>query len=535
MLDYLITNGKIVDGSGKAPCYGEIGVEGDAITLVSENRPEGGPASDKPPSKTVIDAAGLTVTPGFIDIHCHSDAIIFHKKKNPKRLLQGFTTEVTGNCGISPAPVVPERLDLLKRYCAPTYANIPLPYDWKTLGDYLDAVEACEPVLNTATLAGHGSLRIAVAGFDDRQLTSDEFRTMGKLLEESLEQGAFGMSTGLFYTPGFFADEEEIITLAGILASHDAIYTTHMRSESEGLIPSIQETLRVTSATGVNTEISHLKASGRAHFGKVREALRLIGEARQSGLRVNYDVYPYVAANTMFASILPPWILEGGTEKMLSRLESSRIREETIRDLRNEGRHFENLYSLSGWDKILINECSVDAYVGKTIEQIAAENRQDPFEAALEVIRESGGNAMMIITLMSEQDVAEVLCGEYGIACTDGFPAEGKCHPRYTSSFIRILEKYVRQEHLLSLQEAVHKMSGMPAEKVGIRDRGLLKEGYKADILAFDMEHLTDNADYDRCDELATGMKYVMINGKLAMDNGVDRKICAGRVLRKNG
>lgn len=528
MYDILIKHGLIIDGQNQAPYMGTIGIKDDTIIKIE---PDGG-EMEMEEAKKIIDADGKLVTPGFIDIHCHSDAIVFYPDKNPKRLQQGFTTEVIGNCGISAAPVNPRYLDLLKKYCDPYYSSIPLPYNWKSYKEYLEEVEKYQPMLNTAALVGHGSLRVAVTGFDDRKLTPQEMEKMEDLLAECLEQGAFGMSSGLIYPPGIFADDEEIVNLARVVKEHGGMYATHMRSESEGLIESVEETLRVARLTGVNTEISHHKAAGRKNHGKVKTTLAMIEAANQEGLSVNCDCYPYDAASTQFSAILPPWAMEGGVDKLLCRLADPDLRARMIADIKNEEPDYESFYQLSGWDKILINECAVERYVGKTVQQIAEEAEKDPFETALDIIKDSGNNVMMIVFFMSSEDVSRVIQNPYSMICTDGFPSLGTYHPRYIASFIRVLEKYVKQEYLLSLPQAIYKMTGMPAEKIGIRDRGRLVEGMKADILVIDFEKLHDNSDYEHHDALANGMEYVIINGEMALEHGIFRRICAGKVLR---
>ena len=523
MYDLLIKNGLVVDGQNQAPYTADIAVEGDTIVKIG---------TVEEPAKKVIDAEGKIVTPGFIDIHCHSDAIVFYPDKNPRRLQQGFTTEVIGNCGISAAPVNPKYLDLLEKYCAPYFSNIPLPYNWKTYEEYLKEVENYKPMLNTAALVGHGSLRVAIAGFDDRKLNDDEMEAMEKLLGDCLDDGAFGLSSGLIYPPGIFADDDEMLHLAKVVKEKGGVYTTHMRSESEELVESVQETLRVARLTGVNTEISHHKAAGRKNHGKVKTTLELIDKANKEGVHVNCDVYPYDAASTQFSAVLPPWALEGGVNKLLARLEDEDLRAKMIADIKNEEPDYESFYQLSGWDKILINECTVEKYVGKTVEQIAQENGKDPFEMALDIIKDSENNVMMIVFFMSSEDVSRVIQSPYSMICTDGFPSLGKYHPRYIASFIRVLEKYVKQEYLLSLPQAVYKMTGMPAEKIGLKDRGRLLEGMKADIVVMDFEKLHDNSDYDHHDAKADGIEYVIINGQTAVDDGVFHPICAGKVLR---
>ena len=525
MYDYLIKNGVIVDGTNTAPYSADIAIEGDTIVKIGEIDAS---------AKRVIDAAGRIVTPGFIDIHCHSDAVCFFEGKNAKRLQQGFTTEVIGNCGISAAPVNPETKALLEKYCDPYYACVPLPYDWNSFKEYLDEVERRHPVLNTAALVGHGALRIAVAGFEDRKLTDEEMEKMKKLLAEAMEEGAFGMSSGLIYPPGLFADDGEMVQLAEVVKSYDGMYSSHMRSESEGLLDAVQETIRVSRLTGVNTEISHHKAAGKKNHGKVKETLRMIADARAEGLPVNCDVYPYDAASTNFNSILPPWALAGGVEKLLERLEDPDLRARMIEEIKNEEPDYESFYQLAGsWDRILINECAVKAYEGKTVATIAEESGRDPFETALDIIKESRNIVMMIVFFMDAADVARVVFDPASMICTDGFASPGKTHPRYFSAFIRVLEKYVKQEHLLSLPNAIYKMTGMPADKIGLTDRGKLLEGHKADILVMDFEKLHDNADYDHHDALADGIDYVMINGALAVEQGEYHSLCNGRVLRR--
>ncbi|WP_346908368.1 N-acyl-D-amino-acid deacylase family protein [Faecalicatena orotica] len=524
MYSYIIKNGLIVDGTNEVPYSADIAVKNDTIVKIGCIEEE---------AEQIIDVQGKIVTPGFIDIHCHSDAIVFFPGKNEKRLRQGFTTELTGNCGISAAPVNSEYKEMLEKYCDPYYSCVPLPYNWNTFGEYLDEVEKNKPVLNTAAMIGHGSLRIAVSGFENRKLTEGEMEQMKCLLREALEDGAFGLSTGLIYPPGIFADEEEILELAKVVKEYDGMYASHMRSESGGLIEAVQETIKIARFTEVNTEISHHKANGKKNHGKVKKTLEIIAEAQAEGIPVHCDVYPYDAASTNFNSVLPPWAMEGGVEKLLLRLEDQELRARMIRDMKNEEPDYESFYQLAGWDKIIINECEIKAYEGKTVEEIACMQAKDPFETALDIIKESRNNVMMIIFSMDSQDVARVLHSPYSILCTDGFASPGKTHPRYFSSFIRVLEKYVKEEHLLSLPEAIYKMTKMPADKIGISDRGRLLEGCKADILVLDLKKIHDNSNYNAHDALADGVDYVMINGQPAVEKGVWHPICAGKVLRR--
>ena len=527
MYDIIIQGGKIIDGQNTAPYTADIAVSGDEIVKIGRIDAE---------AARVIDARGKIVTPGFIDIHCHSDAIVFHSGKNPLRLRQGYTTEVIGNCGISPAPVNPTYLEPLRKYCNPFFSNVPLPYTWQSYGEYLDAVEAIKPMLNIIGLVGNGALRIAISGFEDRALSEDEMQRMEMLLDESLKGGAFGMSSGLIYPPGVFAnqDKEEIFRLAKVIADNGGMYSSHMRSESYEVIEAVRESIAVAERTGVSLEISHHKAQGVANKGKTKETLRLMAEANARGLRVNCDVYPYDAASTQFSACLPPWSLEGGVDKLIARLSDKETRENILADMKKNPPEYENFFQYAGsWERVLINECSVKAYEGKSVQAIADENGADPYEMALDIIKNSENNVMMIVFTMDEEDISRVLSDPNSVVCSDGFPGLGPYHPRYTSAFIRILEKYVKQEHLLSLPQAVYKMSGMPAAKLGLTDRGVLAEGKKADILVLDMEKIHDNATYQNYNATADGVDFVVINGQIAVDNGTLQPVCAGRVLRR--
>lgn len=525
MYDILIKNGKIIDGQNSAPYFADVAIQGDEIVKIGK--------IDEPAGR-VIDVAGKIVTPGFIDIHCHSDAIVFHDAKNPLRLRQGFTTEVIGNCGISAAPVNPKNLDLLSKYCNPFYSNVPVPYNWQSYGEYLDEVEAHHPMLNTAGLVGHGTLRIAVSGFEARQLTPEEQEQMDDLMRRSLEEGAFGLSSGLIYPPGVFANQEEMRHLARVVEAHHGIYTSHMRSESSELVEAVQEIIAIAEDTGVSVEISHHKAQGVQNKGKTKETLRLIREANERGTNINCDVYPYDAASTQFSACLPPWALEGGVDRLVARVSDPETRAKIIADIKNEHPTYENFFQYAGsWDRVLINECKVKDYEGKTVLQIARENNEDPYEMALDIIKNSENNVMMIVFTMDEEDISRVLQDPNSIVCTDGFPGLGPYHPRYTAAFTRVLEKYVREENLLSLQQAIYKMTGMPAEKLGLRDRGRIAEGMKADVLVLDMSRIHDNADYQNYNACSDGIDYVLINGHIAVDDGQFHPICVGRVLRR--
>lgn len=524
MYDLLIKNGLIVDGSGAVPYRGDVAVTGDTIVKIGH--------IDEP-ARQVIDAQGKLVTPGFIDIHCHSDAIVFQPGKNPKRLQQGFTTEVVGNCGISCAPVTPEFKEAWAAYCDPFFSHMPVPFNWNSYDEYLREVEKNQLCLNMAGLVGHGTVRACVAGFENRPFTDEEMKQAEEFLAQALQAGAFGFSSGLIYPPGVYSTTEEMLNFARVVKQYDGIYTSHIRSESYGLIDAVKEAIHVAEETGVSVELSHHKAAGKPNHGKTRITLKMIADARAKGLNVNCDVYPYDAASTNFNSILPPWALEGGIEKMLERLADPDARARMIADMKDEHPNWESFYQLTGWEGMYISECIVEKYADRTIADIARSEQVDPFEKALDILLESKNNAMMIVFFMDPEDVSRAIADPNSIVCTDGFPSAKKSHPRYYGSCVRVLEKYVKQEHLLSLQQAIYKMSGMPAAKLGIPDRGVIAEGNKADLLVIDLDALHDNATYKDDKAVCEGIEYVAVNGKIVVSQGETLPIYAGQVLRK--
>ena len=360
--------------------------------------------------------------------------------------------------------------------------------------------------LDMAGLVGHGTVRACVAGFEDRPFTEEEMHKAEKFLADSMEAGAFGFSSGLIYPPGVYSTREEMVNFARVVKAHDGIYTSHIRSESYGLIDAVTEAIHIAEEIGVSVEISHHKAAGKPNHDKIRTTLQMIADARAKGLNVNCDVYPYDAASTNFNSILPPWALEGGIEKMLERLADPEARTRMIADMKDENPNWESFYQLTGWEGMYITECSVDKYADRTMAEIAHEENADPFEKALDILLESRNNTMMIVFFMDPVDVSRAIANPNSMVCTDGFPSKKKSHPRYYGSCVRVLEKYVKQEHLLSLQQAIYKMSGMPAAKLGLTDRGILAEGKKTDILVIDLEQLHDNATYKEDKAVCDGM-----------------------------
>jgi N-acyl-D-amino-acid deacylase len=524
--DVIIENGTIVDGSGNPWFYGDIGVKAGKISRIGclrEHR-----AVER------IDGRGLMVCPGFIDIHCHSDGLIFRDPPEQGKVLQGVTTETIGNCGISLAPTSHETLELLKKYTAAFCAGVPLAWNWHTVGDYLRQVEAVGSITNAAALVGHGTIRIAVMGFDDRKPTGEEMVNMKRLVAEALADGAFGMSSGLIYPPGLFSTTDELVELCKVVAAEGGIYTTHMRGETDMVLDSVKEALEIGRKSGVSVEISHHKTAGRDNWGKSRQTLELVEAARRDGIDVTCDVYPYTAANTMLGALLPPWMHEGGTQVLLTRLKEPENRRRIKRELITSLPGWENYAKASGWENIYIaSSRKATTYEGKSMQEIADVKHIDPAEAMFDLMIETEGDVLMTFFMMCEDDVSYIMRHPAVMVASDAIPSTGKPHPRYFGTFPRVLGKYVRKDNVLPLEEGIRKMTSMPAQKLGLRNRGLLKEGMWADITVFDPRQIEDKATYQDPQQYAVGIKYVLVNGKFAVREGKYTGAKSGQVLRR--
>ncbi|MDR3590401.1 MAG: D-aminoacylase [Negativicutes bacterium] len=526
MYDLVIENGRILDGSGNPWFSGDVGIKDGKIARIG--RLSGEKAAER------IDAAGLYVSPGFIDIHSHSDAVPLMAKQNTGKLLQGVTMEVVGVCGVTMTPLSPENAGLLQKYCAPFFTGADLKWDWPEVKDFLARVEAANPIVNFAFFVGHGTLRIAAMGVENREPTADELARMKELAVQAVKQGAYGMSSGLVYPPGIFAKPEEIIEICKAIAPLGAVYETHIRNETDQVVEAVQEAIEVAEKAGIPVQIAHHKTAGIANWGKSAQTLKLISEARDRGLDITYDVYPYVAASTTLVALLPPWMHEGGIRKLLGRLESAENRARITKELEEGVPGWQNFYKAAGWDKIVVSSAKKNkSYEGKTIVEIAKGKGVEPAEALFELLLEEDGEVLMVLFMMSEEDVTAILQHPAAMVGSDGIFSAGKPHPRYYGTFPRILSKYVRNDKALSLEDAVRKMTSFPAQRLNIHDRGLLKEGMWADITVFDAALVEDKATYLEPQQAPAGIEYVLVNGRMAVKRGEYTGVLAGKVLRK--
>jgi len=531
--DLLIKNGHVVDGTGSPWYSADVAVRGDRIAKI-------GKLADAR-ARQVIDARGLVVSPGFIDMLGQSETYVLIDPRAMSKIMQGVTTEITGE-GESAAPLndalIREQNDFLKKYN--------LKVDWHTLGEYFSRLERQGAAINLGTFVGATQLREVVIGFDDRPPTPEEMERMKKLAAEAMEDGALGLSTSLQYVPARFAKTEELVELAKVAARYGGIYLTHQRSEANAIVESLDEVFTIAERARIPAEVWHLKTAYQPNWGRMPEVLALIEAARMRGLDITANQYPYTAASTDLKACLPPWAQAGGLEKMLGRLKDTAIRARLKREILADAKDWENIYLGSGGAQgVMVASTHNDElrrYEGKRISEIAAEQKKNELDALFDLILADRGQTGAIYFMMSEDDVREALARRWvavgsdnGARATDGPLAGSKSHPRGYGTFPRILGRYVREQKLLSLEDAIYKMTWRAAWRVGLRDRGQINEGMKADLTVFDPEKVVDRATFDNPNQYPEGINYVIVNGTVAVENGKFTGKLAGRPVRGPG
>jgi len=531
MSSFLIRSAQIIDGSKGDPFRGDIAVENGVITEVS--------SSIKGRGKTVIEADGLMAAPGFIDIHSHTDLTIFKHPLAESKALQGVTTEVIGNCGIGAFPVIQERKPVLNDYLKMHEFHLPSNgLSWNNFTQYADQMERIGLGLNLAPLVAHGALRIAVLGAEDRVPNDRELEKMKTLLIDSLEQGAWGLSTGLIYPPGSFAKTEELVDLAKILAHYEALYTSHIRGEGATLMKALDEAIRIGKESGVRVEVSHLKAMGRDNWGRGKEALLKLEKARQSGVDITADQYPYEATSTSLTALVPSWAHAGGVSELLKRLASpeatERLQAEILLEMNKRG----------GPSRIVIAEigsANNAGLSGKNIGQIAELRNCAPETAVMRLLLEEKAAVGAVYFSLSDEDVATILSSDQVSVGSDGTGMKAEedfgtsTHPRSYGTFPRVLGVYARDKGTLSLAKAIHKMTGLTAGRLGLKNRGFIKPGFTADLVLFDPLTIQDRSTFDHPHQYATGVVYTWVNGCPIVREGIITGETPGRVLRKRG
>jgi N-acyl-D-aspartate/D-glutamate deacylase len=530
MYDLLIRNAKVVDGSGNPWFRGDVAVSGAAIAGVGRVTGE---------AARVIEANGLCVCPGFIDVHAHGDFTPFDKTVVDYKLRQGITTEVNGNCGFSAAPVHPSTVGLVKQYVEGFIApEQGVPWNWRNLGEYLDSIAHARLAINIAPLVGHGALRAAAMGYEQRAPNAAELDTMKALMRESMEHGALGLSTGLVYVPGIYAQTDEIIDIAKVAARYGGLYATHMRDEGERLFEAFDEAIQIGRHAEIPVQISHHKASGKANHGKVRETLKRLEAERTHGLDITVDQYPYTASSTTLASVLPPWSQVGGVPKIVERLRDPSTRREIRATMVAEPQHGEHMIRGCHWDEILIasvKSARNKVCEGQSLQQIAEMRGEEPLESVFDLLLDEECAVAMIMFTMAEDDVRTVMRHPATMIGTDGIWSHGKPHPRIYGSYPRILGMYVRQERLLSLEEAVRKMTSFPAQKFGLWKKGIVRQGMDADVIIFDPDTIAERSTFQDPHQYPAGLPYVILNGQVVVDQDRYTGKLAGQVVKMQG
>ena len=528
--DILIRGGAVFDGSGGGGSRADIAIREGRIAAIGDL------AAARAPN--IIEGTGLVVAPGFIDIKTHSDFTLPINTKAESKVRQGVTTEIIGHCGFSVAPCLPQKVELLRDYLSPSAPWLP----FREIGfrEYLDTFPPTS--VNAGMLVGHNTLRLMVMGMDQRPPSRHELARMIELLEEALDAGSLGMSSGLFTAPGSYADREEMLALGAVLKRYNAGYFTHLRDESNRVIEAVEEAIEVGKRCGVHVEIVHFKCSGTDNWGKIAQVLGMLEAARAHGVDIDLDSYPYTAGSNPLKNILPQWVQAGGVEAMLERLRLGETRERiraaiSARGLNNWGR-------IRDWDCIRISiSPNLPQYCGRTIGELAAERGREPVDAMCDYLIEDRGATRVLVTSISEDDVRALLrspsvcVGSDGnCVATYGIVSQGIPHPRFYGTFARVIGHYVHEEKVLPLETAVHKMTGAPAMALKLRDRGLLRAGYRADVVLFDPADFKDRATYENPHQYPSGNRTtVIVNGRLVVENAIHTGSTPGVVLRRAG
>ncbi len=526
LYNLVIKNGRVIDGTGSPWFKADIGVNGGIISKVARNL-EG---------EETVDATGLIVSPGWIDIHMHADHTVLGNTRLESYIHQGITTATMGNCGLSMYPLRSNKEEL-KKYLKPFTSGLNLDYDWTSMEDFLNKIESLGSGINLVPFIGHGSIRINAMGFDARLPTRDELADMKNLLEEALVQGAHGMSTGLGYPPGNFTEDPELIELSHILKEHNGLYTTHMRSR----VSNLSETISLGYSMSIPIQVSHLGSSCASNSelnGKHSETtLKAIDEARSMGLDITADIYPYTAGSSLLSQYVPAWAQEGGVNNMLIRLRQPEVRE------RFKDENLGMVGRKGDFSKIHVTYVKTSAnkkYEGMSVTEIAEQRGTSPVDTFCDILLEEEAEAMNV-TFWGEQDDVDTLVKHPAVMpCSDGWNhapygplSQGCPHPRCYGAFPRYLHTYAVEKKLFTLEEAIRRMSSMPASRLSLQNRGLLKEGMVADLTLFNPKTVRDTATFKEPHKYPDGIPIVIVDGKIVIEQGEHTGILAGKILRK--
>jgi len=527
MVEIVLWNGYVIDGTGNPWFKADIGIDHGKIAKIGDLESER--------AETRINVRNLVIAPGFIDMHSHSDDALLINPKAESKIRQGVTTEVIGNCGDSGAPIDDKIREEMEKTAAMLVSS-KVKIDYYTLEEYARKLERQGISVNVAPLVGHGNLRKMAVGYDDRCPTRAELAKMKGILAKAMKQGAFGLSTGLIYPPGSYAKTPEIIELAKVVAPFHGIYTSHIRNEGAKLLDAVKEAIAIGRKAKIPVEISHHKAGGKKNWGKVKQARELMEDARKEGIEVTCDVYPYVASSFGLVNMLPQWAHEGGSEKIIQRLRNPQIKNRMKKDM------LKGALSSAHWNRTMIAHCPKHKeYQGKSVADIAKAKREDPFEFAFNLLIEEDLSVSVVRFGMCEEDVEYVLRYPNAMVGSDGSAlapygplGKGHPHPRNYGTFVRVLGYYARERGIITIPDAVRKMTSLPAQKLGLRDRGVIRLGAWADLVVFNPETVVDLATYADPKRYPKGIEYVVVNGVLTVSKGRHTGARAGKVLKRS-
>jgi N-acyl-D-amino-acid deacylase len=525
MLDILIINGTVIDGTGKPRFRSNVAIQNDRIVEIGVL---GGAEAQR-----VIDATGQVVCPGFVDMHSHTDYTLPISPTADNLVFQGITTAVVGNCGTSLAPLFPHNREVV----IPSLGVLdgPLPWDeWGDFASYLSFQKKSGLGINIIPLVGQGTLRKGVVGFGSGQVSNDQIREMQSEIERAMDAGAYGVSTGLIYAPGSYANTAELIKLIEPVGKRHGFYFSHIRNEAWQLLEAVEEAIQIGKETGASVEVSHFKAAFEENWAKAAQALEMIERARNSGVRIQADMYPYTAGATYLSATIPEWAHDGGSEALLARLRSKADRALIIETSKTQG-FFRNI----DWSSVIFAKASkIPECEGRYVTELAESAHKKAWEWVMDALIETELDAEAVFFMVSEENLKLQLSYPWMMIGTDaeGRPFSGPLtrglnHPRGFGTFPRVLGRYVRDQHVLALEDAVHRMTGLPAEFLNFQDRGVLRKEWLADLVIFDPETINDCADYSNPYQENMGISTVLVNGKFVLDNRVLTKICPGQII----
>lgn len=537
MYDLIIRNGEIIDGTGKGSYFSDIGIKGEDIAEIS-------PCINCD-SINEIDAKGYIVCPGFIDIDSHSDFSLYANPKAESKVRQGVTTEVVGQGGRSLGPINEKKLPELKQYTKSYVQNKDQKnyWNWESQHGFIDRLEENKISVNIASLVGYGSIRIAVMGFSEEEPTKNQFEQMASLLKNELENGIHGFSLGLDNSPDCLASLDELVEMARIVKSYNGICSIHMREEGAYLLESVTEAIEITRLSGVKLQISHLKAAHPQNWGNVKKVIQLINKAKQSGLDIHYDVYPYVAYESVLNDVLPPWLRAYSPWKIVEFLKDETTRKKILQEMLDLNSTWGNPLIGSSWDQITVSSLKNiqnKSLIGLNISDISLILNKTPHDTVIDLLIEEEGVIKIIFAAMIETDLEEIMKQSMTIFASDGLAVspdgnykDVKVHPRYYGTFPRVLGRYVREKQIISIVDAIHNMTLLPAIKMNISNRGVIEKGYKADITIFDKDRIIDRATFQEPHQYPDGIHSVIVNGQIVVIDDMHTQALPGVIIRR--